>query len=269
MCTHAGVFPCAEGHYCEREAGCGDLVVIVCAAGLGWSRWDSPAATKRSVARGECLLLPPGMYHAYGADDKSPWTIHWMHMAGPALAGLLPALGAPGILCGVDLDRIAKACDRAWSELATGSEMEFALRAAGPAWDVVLTLIAHRLAPPLREKADVRVLRAEAIMRERTSERLSLPEIARMVGCSVPHLAALFHLHRGESPMRRYNRIRMNDAARLLSSTGMKVATVAARLGYDDPFYFSRCFSKVHGVPPSLWRKRRPATRRVRTVSGL
>lgn len=266
LCTHVGVFPCAKGHYCERKAGNDELVVIACAAGMGWVRWGASAVVRRPIGRGDCILLPPGMCHAYGADDKSPWTIHWMHIAGPALAELLPAMGAPAALVGVDMDRIAQACNRAWSELAAGNETAFALRAAGAAWDVALTLIAHNLAPPPDDGVDVRVLMAEAIIRERTSERLSLPEIARMVGCSVPHLAALFRRYRGESPMRCHGRIRMNDAARLLSSTGMKIATVAASLGYEDPFYFSRCFRRIHGVPPSLWRERRHATRRRRST---
>jgi AraC-like DNA-binding protein len=40
----------------------------------------------------------------------------------------------------------------------------------------------------------------------------------------------------------------------LLDETVMSVKEVAATLGYDDPFYFSRVFKAVNNVSPSLYR---------------
>ncbi len=37
----------------------------------------------------------------------------------------------------------------------------------------------------------------------------------------------------------------------------MSVKEVAAALGYDDPFYFSRIFKSVHDVAPSDYRAMR------------
>jgi AraC-like DNA-binding protein len=40
-------------------------------------------------------------------------------------------------------------------------------------------------------------------------------------------------------------------AHRLLTDEGLSVKETAARVGFDDAFYFSRVFKKVMGIPPS------------------
>ena len=46
----------------------------------------------------------------------------------------------------------------------------------------------------------------------------------------------------------------MQHACRLLDETVLSVKEVAATLGYDDPFYFSRIFKSVNHVAPSEYR---------------
>ena len=49
-------------------------------------------------------------------------------------------------------------------------------------------------------------------------------------------------------------------AAEFLFETGGLVKEAAQRVGFSDPYHFSRCFKMVHGVSPSLLRGfRRPA----------
>jgi AraC family transcriptional regulator of arabinose operon len=40
----------------------------------------------------------------------------------------------------------------------------------------------------------------------------------------------------------------------LLDSTEHSVKAIAAQLGYDDPLYFSRLFSKTIGLSPRAYR---------------
>lgn len=50
-------------------------------------------------------------------------------------------------------------------------------------------------------------------------------------------------------------RRRMNMARQLLSCTALSVKEIADRLGYDNPFYFSRTFKKYFGVSPQQMRQ--------------
>ena len=61
----------------------------------------------------------------------------------------------------------------------------------------------------------------------------------------------IFHVTPFDYMMRR----RMNAARQLLGGTGLNVKQVAARVGYDNPFYFSRLFAKHFGLSPSQLRK--------------
>jgi AraC-like DNA-binding protein len=46
----------------------------------------------------------------------------------------------------------------------------------------------------------------------------------------------------------------MQRACQLLDSTSARVKEIAAALGYDDPFYFSRVFKSLLAVAPLHYR---------------
>ena len=50
--------------------------------------------------------------------------------------------------------------------------------------------------------------------------------------------------------------VRLYHACILLDTTDLTVAEVADRCGFENQFYFSRCFAKKYGLPPSGWRGR-------------
>lgn len=96
--------------------------------------------------------------------------------------------------------------------------------------------------------------RAEAIMRRSISRRMSLADLAASLGCSRPHLSATFKKVTGQSPIDHFNRMKIEHAAVLLRTTGMKIAEVSSAVGIADPFYFSRLFKKLTGHTPQSLR---------------
>ncbi|MNW68056.1 Arabinose operon regulatory protein [compost metagenome] len=48
----------------------------------------------------------------------------------------------------------------------------------------------------------------------------------------------------------------MARARHLLDTTAAPVKAVADEIGYDDPYYFSRLFRRIHDVSPSEYRRR-------------
>uniref|UniRef100_UPI00262A74C7 helix-turn-helix transcriptional regulator n=1 Tax=uncultured Alcanivorax sp. TaxID=191215 RepID=UPI00262A74C7 len=61
----------------------------------------------------------------------------------------------------------------------------------------------------------------------------------------------------GQTPMQAFQRIKVSHACYLLDITEETVVQIAARLGYDDPYYFSRLFKKQMGVSPQQYRRER------------
>ena len=99
--------------------------------------------------------------------------------------------------------------------------------------------------------------RSIAYMADHINEPLQVATLAAMANVSPSHFFALFKKRTGCPPMDYFTRLRMRQAGRLLDSTPASVKEVAAALGYDDPFYFSRVFKSVHHVPPSRYRTAR------------
>ena len=83
---------------------------------------------------------------------------------------------------------------------------------------------------------------------------LQVATLASRANISPSHFFALFKRQIGCAPIDYFIRLRMQHACRLLDKTVMSVKQIAATLGYDDPFYFSRIFKSVNQVAPSEYR---------------
>ena len=91
---------------------------------------------------------------------------------------------------------------------------------------------------------------------------LQVATLAAQANVSPSHYFALFKQMTGRPPMDYFTKLRMSHACRLLDSTSASVKEVAAALGYNDPFYFSRVFKSVSAVAPVHYRGLGFASRR-------
>ena len=85
-------------------------------------------------------------------------------------------------------------------------------------------------------------------------ESLQVATLAAQANISASHFFALFKRRIGCAPIDYFIRLRMQHACRLLDETVLSVKEVAATLGYNDPFYFSRIFKSVNHVAPREYR---------------
>lgn len=82
------------------------------------------------------------------------------------------------------------------------------------------------------------------------TQPLVVGALARQLGVSAGHLHRCFHRRFGISLLAHQSAGRMALAEGLLRD-GAAVAEAALAAGYRDPFYFSRQFKRLRGVPPS------------------
>lgn len=80
-------------------------------------------------------------------------------------------------------------------------------------------------------------------------------DVADACGVDVSYLCRLFQRYARQSPYQFLTRERMTTAGRLLCEDGLLVKQVAERLGYSDPFHFSRAFRRVQGVSPLAFQR--------------
>jgi AraC-like DNA-binding protein len=88
-------------------------------------------------------------------------------------------------------------------------------------------------------------------------ESLSLTGLAEMFHFHSTHLSELIHKHTGQSFVRLLHEIRLRHACALLSSTEMKIADIAAEVGYGSTQTLFRAFHNYKGLSPQAYRRLR------------
>ncbi|MEH7235041.1 response regulator transcription factor [Bacillus sp. JJ1562] len=84
---------------------------------------------------------------------------------------------------------------------------------------------------------------------------VSLAEAAEKANLSTSYFCKLFKKETGTNFSDYIVNIRLQEAARLLEHTSLRVSEIAKRMGYSDLPYFSNCFKKQNGMTPSQYRK--------------
>lgn len=91
---------------------------------------------------------------------------------------------------------------------------------------------------------------------ENYTRHLSIQEMAEKFGYNYSYFCIIFKKHIGLSPNEYVIEKRINKAkSLLLASPDLSIRDIAAFIGYDDAYYFSRIFKAVAGVTPSAFRK--------------
>lgn len=93
-------------------------------------------------------------------------------------------------------------------------------------------------------------------LKENLGGELSLVELSQKFNYSNTFLCTKFKEQSGESIMQCYNRLKIEEACRMMQQTEVTLADISARLGFNNPYYFLRVFKRVKGVAPSEYRKR-------------
>lgn len=86
-------------------------------------------------------------------------------------------------------------------------------------------------------------------------EEVSISEVADMLGIDRRKIAYLFEKITGLTPIQYLTRYRISKAKELLTVSDLTVSEVAAAVGYQDSFYFSRVFKNLTKVSPSQYKK--------------
>lgn len=252
-----GWYPKAHLHEVRRPRGLDESILIFCARGKGWAEIDG---RRFAVAAGKVLFIPANKPHAYGADDHDPWSIHWAHCAGTALASyasLLPAHEYVLSIPSANAKEIARMFRQSYRLASTGLT-ERTLLLVSHIMRYVLGLLFFQTGRSLGAASSAIVhdlTKSIEFMRGNVARSLTLQELSRHAGLSPTRYSALFREQTGSSPVEHHIRLRMQAACHYLDTMALSVKEVAAKLGYDDPYYFSRIFQKTLGCAPLAYRR--------------
>ena len=86
------------------------------------------------------------------------------------------------------------------------------------------------------------------------NENFSAPELCRAVGMGRTNLYAKIKALTDHSPARLIRNTRLTRAKELLKTSDLNISQIAFEVGFQDPAYFSRAFSKEFGISPNKYR---------------
>lgn len=247
-----GVYREAAGHAMARAAGeHEDQLLLYCVQGRGTAEWAGEAV---AVGPGTLVLLPAGVAHEYRADAEAPWTLYWVHVAGPRAADFLAPLlaGQPALAGAVGLGLVPD-----FEALLARTREGFVLPSLLHAANSLRALLTHAaLLLPRHQARRGRfdVWAVQAYMQAHLDEALTLDQLADAFGYERFHFAKTYRRLTGRAPLTHFLHLKMERAARLLDGGELRVGEVARVLGYDDAHYFSRQFRRLMGVAPSAYR---------------
>jgi len=253
--TDIGYYPKAEHHHRIREKAIDQYVLIYCVDGSGFYVVNG---RRYEVERNQYFILPAGKPHEYGAAEGHQWTIYWLHFGGKAAHVFAEGAATPQTINVTMQSRISERINIFEEILTTlhfGEGIED-LRYAS-------SLLAHFLAS-MRYLGQFRRAKAGAerdvvdqaihYMRENIEQRITMDDVLRYVGYSQSHFSAMFKHKTGMSPLSYFNHLKIEYACKLLKETDLKMNQICYKIGIEDPFYFSRMFSKAKGMSPTEYR---------------
>jgi len=110
-----------------------------------------------------------------------------------------------------------------------------------------------RPAPALEDHSALRGILEEIRRNWRTPP--DLDRLAATHGFSVSTLKRRWASVVGVPPARYALRLRIGEGSRLLAQTAEPISGIAHQCGFEDEFYFTKAFRRIHGIPPREYRK--------------
>lgn len=256
--TEIGYYPTVLNDHRERSQGIDQHILIYCVKGNGKAKiMDKDYA----VSPGDFILIPANTHHEYATDNISPWTIYRMHFKGSGSLDLVEMMlkRMGGHLAPISFqenrlrlfEEIYAILERGYSSdnlCYAGLSLQYFLGSC--CFDNIYNYLASH-----NEKDSITM--CVNYMQKHLDKTLTLKEISEAVNLSTTYFAALFKKSTGFSIIEFFNRLKTQKACQYLQFTDLRINEIADQLGIEDPYYFSRMFTKIVGISPIKYRSRK------------
>jgi AraC family transcriptional regulator of arabinose operon len=261
--TDIGFYPKASFHFRKRtKEEVSQYILIYCIEGEGWFETNHQI---QNVIANQVFILPKAVTHSYGSNGKNPWSIYWIHFDGAKADFFAEGFHKPLLISPEKDSRIEdrlKLFEDILLTLKNGyssSNLDFSVTSLFYLLGSMKYLGVYRATTNLNQAGQQSGAVEEAIhfMHENIRKRITLKEIAQYVGFSPSHFSGLFQRKTGHSPLNYFIQLKIQEACHQLDFSDMKINQISMLVGFDDPLYFSRIFTKTMGSSPSEYRKKK------------
>ncbi|MBP1040904.1 AraC family transcriptional regulator [Vagococcus sp. BWB3-3] len=253
LLNELGYYPSARYHYRERYNENVENILIYCLEGEGTIEINN--SQRFILTRGTLFIIPENTAHRYYSDGDDPWSILWAHFETPLsdyfeLNRLIPiAISSPEKNALIQ-SHFINLFDIAEKTLSLGN-----IICTSQLIKLILTEIVYLKDGLSNDKQNSYLTKSIRYLNEHLSESISLVELATYLNISQSYLSSIYNKYLNTSPIDYLIQIRIEQACRYLKMTDLKIYEIAKKVGYQDPYYFSRIFKKITGFTPKNYRQ--------------
>lgn len=254
-----GFFPKVKFHFVQKDKGCDYAMLIYCTDGKGWYQIGGKTYP---VEKNQYIIIPPNAPYSFGADEETPWTIYWLHFRGKLCSSFLPSHPNPSTILPNEYSRLQdriRLFEEIYSCFSMGYIKEYLIYSSMSLYMFLASFIyleQYRYFSIPTHKEYPFSSRVVHYMQENIENNITLEQLAGYFKYSPSHFSMLFQKETGASPISFFIRLKMQKACQYIELTNMKLNDIATKLGFEEPAYFSRIFTKVMGMSPSAYRKK-------------
>lgn len=207
------------------------------------------------------FMLYPETPVWYSADADTPWEYIWVGFTGQSAGKMIAKTAMSPDLPAISfVERFDRERDLLFEIVNTikAGGTESIIESYGLFLQFMSHLARERSGRPEaaaqdapKPTAEQYVERAKDYIRANLSRDITTSDVAAHLGLNRSYFYKIFSESCGKPPSQFITWYRLNTAWHLLNYTSMPVAEIARTVGYNDPAYFSRCFSTCYGKPPN------------------
>ncbi len=209
---------------------------------------------------GDLVNLPVGIVHAFRfAPGTQGWVVtlrdDTLQESLRDSEGLHSLLRQPGVI------RADLAVTRAIDAIVTEYPARHFARAqvlrslSSLLAGLVARVMVKQASQPLQPASPLQ-RRFEALIEVHFAEHLSVADYAAKLAVTSTHLSRVMREATGRPASAAIEERLIREACRLLAFSNLSISSVAYEIGFTDPSYFSRVFTRATGVRPKAYRER-------------
>lgn len=216
------------------------------------------------LGKGDAFMIPAGREAWYQADEQDPWTYRWIGFEGMdvsvccARAGFTFERPVRKIAC---MDAARWCIDGMMNNPEVLPENN--LRRSGLLQILFGEMIADYRKQCMEKGEALSEFKTSSAYVEQAAEyiitnyakRVTINELADMIGVNRSYLATNFKKCMGCSPQEYLINVRVERAKSLLQKTDIQISEIAMNVGYPDPLAFSKVFKRKTGYSPTEYKE--------------
>ncbi|MGI6110027.1 MAG: AraC family transcriptional regulator [Eubacteriaceae bacterium] len=212
-----------------------------------------------NLKAGDAFLVRPDRNIMYRADEDRPWHYAWVGFSGPDASYLLSRTAFTELMPVIhpeDGAAIQTAFKDVWRVRGTSYRHSISLTGA------LYTALSLFLDENNRNNggSGYYKMAVDYIRKNYATYGLTIEEIADYIGINRSYLFEVFKDASGNSPKEYLTQFRISQASILLLDSDLPISNIAASVGFEDSFYFSKVFKKLTGHSPRSFREKRRST---------